>query len=93
LGFGVKDFITGEVSDLIITDNNDSLKVLSTVAFTVLQFTDKYPNAWVLATGSTKARTRLYRMGIANNYEDIVKEFYVFGLFQDEWSEFRKGTE
>jgi len=29
-----------------------------------MQFTDKEKDVWVYATGSTPARTRLYRMGI-----------------------------
>ena len=64
LAFDDKDQKTGEIDDLIISNNGDSEKVLATVISTVYAFTDKYPNAWIYATGSTKVRTRLYRMGI-----------------------------
>jgi hypothetical protein len=43
-------------------------------------FTERYPNAVVLATGSTLARTRLYRIGINNNLAEIAQDFVVLGL-------------
>ena len=67
--------------------------VLATVVSTVYAFTDKYPDAWVFATGSTKARTRLYRMGITKYILEIKKDFQVFGLRDDEWEKFEKEVE
>jgi len=64
LAFGDKDHLTGDIDDLVISNNGDSEKVLTTVVATIFAFTDKHPDAWIYATGSTKARTRLYRMGI-----------------------------
>jgi hypothetical protein len=64
--------------------------VLATVAATVYAFLDKYPNVWIYATGSNKSRTRLYRMGITNNLEEILKDFEVYGLIQGEWQKFEK---
>lgn len=90
LGFGDKDPNTGYISDLTVTNNNDSQKVLATVARTLYLFTERYPNAVVLATGSTLARTRLYRIGIANNLADIEKDFVVLGLTEDNWEPFHK---
>lgn len=91
LSFGDKDPITGFVSDLIITDNSDSQKVLATVAATLYAFTMEKPDATIIATGSTEARTRLYRMGIANNLEEIGKDFVVLGLTEKrKWEVFRK---
>ena len=93
LGFGDKDELTGFVSDLTVTNNNDSQKVLATVAATLYAFTEAYPGATVIATGSTEARTRLYRMGIANNLETIELDFEVLGLTaESEWEPFRKNT-
>ncbi len=71
LGFGDKDPQSGYISDLSVTNNSDSRKVLATVARTLYLFTERYPDAIVLATSSTFARTRLYRMGITNNLADI----------------------
>lgn len=93
LGFGDKDIETGEISDSIVTNNDDSQKVLATVASTVYAFTDKHPDSWVFATGLTKARTRLYRIGITNNIMEIKKDFHVYGLQDNQWVKFKKGVE
>ncbi|MDQ3133133.1 MAG: hypothetical protein M3Q99_20585 [Acidobacteriota bacterium] len=93
LGFGDKDFQTGEVDDLVISDNGDSQKVLATVVATVYAFTDKYPAAWIYATGSTKSRTRLYRICLTNNLDEIIEDFDLYGLKNGEWREFAKAVE
>src|ERR1700722_8785552 len=85
LGFGDKDEQTGEMDDFTITNNGDSQKVLATVASTLLNFTDKFPQAKVMAVGRTESRTRLYRMGICNNLEMIEMNFEVFGRKNNLW--------
>jgi len=93
LGFGDKNEKTGAIDDTTITNNGDSQQVLVTVASTVYAFTNKYPNAWIYAKGSSTARTRLCRIGIANNLLEIKKDFEVFGLKDDEWHSFSKHTD
>ena len=95
LAFGDYDDETNSINDLSITNNGDSLKVLATVASTVYAFTDKYTNAWIFATGSTAVRTRLYRMGITNNIEEIKSDFEVYGLTTETnvWEEFIIGED
>lgn len=94
LGFGDYDETTKNINDFSITNNGDSLKVLATVASTVYAFTEKHPKAWILATGSTGVRTRLYRMGITNNLAEIAKDFIVFGYDADgNWNEFVVGED
>jgi len=91
LAFGDKNFETGEIEDKIVTDNGDAEKVLATVVAAVYAFADRYPDIWVYATGSTEARTRLYRMGI-NKYFDIVEtDFDIMGEYQNEWEWYEKG--
>ena len=90
LGFGDKDPLTGFISDLSVTNNEDSRKVLATVAATLYAFTDYHPGANIIATGSTEARTRLYRIGITNNLAAIEKDFIVFGMIENDWESFRK---
>src|SRR5687767_7126552 len=75
LAFGDKDHLTGRINDVVITNNGDSKKILATVASTVFAFMSKYPDAWIYATGSCKARTRLYRIGISNNLAEILQDF------------------
>lgn len=91
LAFGDYDEETGEVDDKSITDNRDSRKVLATVASTLYVFTEKNADAWIYATGSTNARTRLYQIGIIINLEEISVDFEVFGLRENVWYEFEKG--
>ena len=93
LGFGDKNLETGEIDDLAISNNGDSEKVLATVVATVYAFTDKHPEAMVYATGSTKSRTRLYRMGISKYIDDVKIDFELFGETEDGWEEFEIDTE
>ena len=69
LAFGDKDPVSGEINDLVISNNGDSEKVLATVIAAVYAFCDRHPGAWIYASGSTRARTRLYKMGITRFYE------------------------
>jgi acid phosphatase class B len=93
LSFGDRDYLTGQIDDKIVTDNGDSEKVLATVVAAIYAFCDKVPDAFIYATGSTAARTRLYRMGI-NKYYDIVKEdFKIFGQSKSEWEQYKKGKD
>ncbi len=93
LGFGDKNSETGEIDDIAISDNGDSEKVLATVVATMYAFIDKHKDAMVYATGSTKSRTRLYRMGITKYLEDIKEDFDLFGELENGWEEFRKNVE
>nr|WP_202803351.1 hypothetical protein [Pedobacter arcticus] len=93
LAFGDKNFQTGEIDDKAISNNGDSEKVLATVVATVYAFTDKYPKSWIYATGSTKARTRLYRMGISKYLKEIQSDFEILGETASEWKEFEIGKE
>ena len=94
LAFGDVNAETDDFDDKVITDNNDSKKVLATVASTVYTFTEKYPTAIVYAEGSNAARTRLYRIGISNNLEELTKDFKVFGFLDNiGWVEYRKNED
>ena len=77
LAFGDKNPETGEIDDNVVSNNGDSEKVLATVVATVYAFSDKYPDSWIFATGSTKARTRLYRMGITRYIDEIEHDVLV----------------
>ena len=91
LGFGDYDEGKGRIDDLIVSDNKDSEKVLSTVATAVILFTNKYPKASVVAQGSTPARMRYYIMGIARHLPEIIGEFEIWGAIgKNNWEPFRK---
>lgn len=74
LAFGdVED--DGSINDMSTTDNQDMPKILATIARIIKIFLDKYPERQVFFTGSTISRTRLYRMAISNNLEEL-KQIY-----------------
>ena len=90
LGFGDKLNGVDDFDDAVITDNKDSVRILATVAATVFLFTEKYPNAYIAATGSTQSRTRLYQIGISNHLEEIEQDFDVLGYKNNVWERFVK---
>jgi len=93
LAFGDRDYLSGVIDDRIVTDNGDSEKVLATVVASIYAFCDRVPDAMIYATGSTAARTRLYRMGI-NKYFDIIEaDFTIFGQTKSEWEQYEKGKD
>ncbi len=91
LAFGDLDELTGEISDVTVTNNDDSRKVLATVAATVYDFTNHNPGSLVIAKGSTLSRTRLYRMGITNHWKEISRDFEVYALNDGNWEVFTEG--
>ncbi|HZY38984.1 MAG TPA: hypothetical protein VFE53_20125 [Mucilaginibacter sp.] len=93
LSFGDENPQTGKLDDLIISNNGDSENVLATVVSAVYAFTYKHPDAWVAATGSTDARTRLYRMGLSKHFEKLNEDFYVLGQYDDSWEPFVIGKD
>jgi hypothetical protein len=93
LAFGDKNPETGELDDLAISNNGDTQKVLGTVVSALYAFFDRNPEAIVYATGSTPARTRLYRMGITKFYDEIQNDFYLYGRIGDKLYVFEIGIE
>lgn len=93
IAFGDCDDSTAEINDIAISNNGDSEQVLATVAATVYSFTEKYPGSWIFATGSTKSRTRLYRMGITKYLAEIKNDFRLFGLKGEDWEPFNNGVD
>jgi hypothetical protein len=90
LAFGDVDPVSGRVSDTTVTDNNDKDKILTTVAESVIIFSEHYPGSMVVAKGSTPSRTRLYQMRIAANLTTIQSDFRIYGLSDQKWELFTK---
>lgn len=93
LAFGDKDFITGELNDRAVSNNGDTDKALATVVAALYIFFDKFPNAPVYATGSTPARTRLYRIGIVRFYAEMQRNFFLYGQIGDDFPVFETGKD
>ncbi|AEI50039.1 DUF6934 family protein [Runella slithyformis] len=80
LGFGDYNLMTKEVDDKVVTDNGDTEKILATVAQTVPVFFSHYPNAILEVSGSTRGRTRLYKMLITKYMEELADFVTIYGL-------------
>lgn len=93
LAFGDRIEGSKEIDDTVVTNNKDRDKVLATVAASVYIFTDKYPNVWVILTGSTESRTRLYRIGISHYFDELRKDFIIYGYLNDKWVDFEKNKD
>lgn len=93
LAFGDKDIVSGEISDTTVSNNGDTEMVLATVVSALYEFTNRNPDVWVYASGSTKTRTRLYRMGINKFLDEILSDFNLFGELGEDWVEFEKSID
>jgi hypothetical protein len=82
LAFGNKKS-DGSIDDLAKDDNKDRNKILATVASAVKLFTAEFVNKWVFFSGSTPERTRLYRMAIALNLDELSIDFEIIGILKD----------
>jgi len=93
LGFGDLNEETGQIDDLAISNNSDRNKILATVAATVLEFTQHFPDVMIYFKGSTTSRTRLYQMGITSNWKEIETIFHVYGYVSNNgWQSFKKNV-
>lgn len=82
LGFGnLND--DGSIDDRAVNNNKDRDKILATIASIVFEFASLYPDRTVLFTGSTLERTRLYRIVLTVNYEELDADFDIQGLLND----------
>jgi len=95
LAFGDYNVLTGQVNDKVVSNNLDSEKILATIIQSLYIFFNKYPKSIVIARGSTKSRTRLYRMGISKFHEQVSDVFYIMGKETEvsNWEEFELNKE
>ena len=93
LGFGDKIDNEDDFDDEVISDNNDSIRILATIAAAVYHFTEHKPNAYVFAQGNIKARTRLYRIELSNHLEEIKIDFIILGYINNSWENYQKNRD
>ena len=84
---GTKDF-----DDFLITNNNDTEKVLSTFSSTLFIFFKHHDGTIVIAEGITLSRTILYRKNVNIFLELIETEFTLFGELNGKTERFKKGV-
>jgi hypothetical protein len=91
LGFGDLQE-DGSIDDLIVSDNNDTEMVLSTIVRTIFSFFENRPEKTVLFLGSTESRTRLYQIIISKYIDDAKDAFQIRGIRNNEVENFVKGV-
>jgi hypothetical protein len=89
LAFGDVDE-NGDLDDFRISDNGDRNKILATVFYIVEAYTRKFPERWIYFKGSTVERTRLYRIAVGLNFEELSQKFEIFALVNEELKPFCK---
>lgn len=72
----------GSIDDETTNDNKDRNKILATVAAIIYEFTANYPDKTVFFCGTTSERTRLYRMALTLNLEELKKDFRIYGVLK-----------
>lgn len=82
-----------EIDDFSIDDNGDRNKILATVVRAVDEYTKRYPERTIYFRGSNAARTRLYRMAIGLNLEELTLTFDIYGETANGVVPFRKNLE
>jgi hypothetical protein len=92
LAFGDLDE-TGDLNDLIVSNNGDMYKILATVTQIVITFFSSYPDRQVYFTGSSQARTRLYRAILNREIESWSTMFAVKGVVKGEPIPFQSSIE
>ena len=83
----------GEIDDYSISDNGDRNKNLATIAFAVEIYLNKFPGHRVYFKGSTQERTRLYRMALGINFEELSLKFKVYAEQRDGIVPFQKNID
>jgi hypothetical protein len=77
LVFGDID-MEGEINDYSISDNGDRNRILATVIHAIDTYLNVYSERIIFFIGSTKERTRLYRIAIGLNYERLSERFDIY---------------
>jgi len=88
LAFGDVQHPHRTLNDRAVSNNGDTEKVLTTVAWAVALFLERRPYAFVYAEGSTPARNRLYRRSMARFLDELERSFYLYGRVGNEFFDF-----
>jgi hypothetical protein len=81
------------LDDLIVSNNGDTDKILSTVASTLFDFFEHHDGTIVFAQGSTHSRNRLYRRYLTYFLGIISDNFILLGELDGAIERFEKGKD
>ncbi|RXK83472.1 DUF6934 family protein [Filimonas effusa] len=83
----------GEIDDFSISDNGDRNKILATVVDVVMAYTKRYPDRLIFFRGSTRERTRLYRMAVGINLRELSCDFDIYAFVGEDIMPFTPNME
>jgi len=73
----------GAIDYTTTNDNKDRNAIFATVKASVYEFTSRYPDKSVFYRGNTLERTRLYRMALTHDYDELSNDFEIFGVLSE----------
>jgi hypothetical protein len=71
------------INNGVVSNNEDTAKLLATIAHIAKDFTNHFPGSMIYAAGSTASRTRKYQMALNREYDEVNKLFLVFGMTKE----------
>ncbi len=77
LGFG--DLVDGEIDDAVISNNSDLVRVISTVAKTVYEFSETHPGRIIFIEPVDEKRGKLYNLIFKRKLAEIEQTFVIEG--------------
>ena len=80
VGFG--DLNEEQIDDSVVSNNHDIVKLISTVAKAIYEFSDKFPSRRIQIKPVDEKRKRLYNHVFRRNYEAINAIFQIKGINQ-----------
>ncbi len=78
LGFG--DLQGNKINDSVVSNNNDIIKIISTVAKIAYEFSDKFPKRGLEINPIDEKRKSLYNHFFRRNYATIDANFHILGV-------------
>ena len=81
LGFG--DFKAGTIDDKVLSNNQDAIRVIRTVAKITIEFFEKYPKSRVIIDPVDEKRKKLYNIVFKRHFKEIEANFQIIGYIED----------
>jgi hypothetical protein len=78
LGFG--DWKNNDIDDKTMSNNQDVVKVIGTVAKVAIEFLEHYPDATLVIKPADEKRKKLYNIVFQRHFETIKDKFKIIGI-------------
>jgi hypothetical protein len=82
LGFG--DWENNDIDDKVMTNNQDVVRVIGTVAKITYEFFDNYPDAILIIEPVDEKRKKIYNIVFQRHYNTIKNDFHVVAYIGSE---------